>query len=754
MTKKTVFMLLLPILFTLLLYDLTNSTIDNFDIVPTYQITDVEYITTNDLGLLNNNFDNIRSWEPINIQHAKLRNNNERYVIYKFTTPPNLNDKQQIAFYTNNQIYDFYIDDVKVSSLGNLYDTKRFPDIYGRNFDVIPLSTQYANKDVYIVMRSFSSLTAGSISTLDITPTYTDTLSLLMGSIDGITIALFLISISISMYLFKNVISSKNRNKSVYISTFFIAFSITMCINLPFINFMFSHERFLNILTFLCNTAMTWAAILYLRTLSTHSLFKRQLLLLSIIFITASFFLLSFMYSEKAAVISISYLSIFGSLLCILFASILFAYGVIIYIHSHEQRVLRLTTLILFLLYLFISLFLSPYFEIFSLSQPYIYGVLICLVLYMNYILVNESLSKGLYVKTSNAEIKYEQKMINAISNTFNQIADDKYLDQLAYNVQDSIRSMFDEEVVLLIASYTPTTKTHILYQEGTYKKLSYVEINRRVVNVINRYISSPHMCIFEGNKCTLFIQNSVSNYFIVKINKPEKSTYTDSEKEILQIYLLGLANAYDNTSMFQSIMSTQTSTLLSIGRVIDERMYNHTNCVIIGKICKVIALDLNFSIDQANELRNISYIANIGLISVSDDVIQKIVNNSTALIGLEDSDEYMQHTTIGYNMLSKSGDALTNKAADLALYHHEHFDGTGRLNAKKFEISTYTKIYRVAAEFDYYYNLFKNDEDFSTYKCFRYMEGLSSTLLDPLIVNSLLRNEDTITKIIATNNL
>lgn len=754
MTKRTVFMILLPILFTLLLYDLTNSTIDNFDIVPTYHITNIEYITTDDLSVINNDFDKIRAWQPIDIRHQKLKANKEKYVIYKFTTPPNINDNQQIAFYTNNQIYDFYIDDVKVLSLGDLYDTKLLPDIYGRVFNTIPLSSQYANKDAYIVMRSFSPLAAGTISTLDITPTYTDKLSILMDSIDNITIALFLISISISMYLFKNVISSRNRNRSVYISTFFIAFSITMCINLPFVNFMFSHDRLLNFLTFLADIAMTWSVILYLRTLITNRHFRSQLLLLSIVFLVISFFFLSFMYSEEPNFITISYLSIFGYLLCILFTAILFIYTIVIYISASESRVLHLTVLILFLLYLFICLFLGPYFEIFSLSQPYLYGVIICLVLYINYILVSESLSKGLYVKTSNAEIKYEQKMINIISNTFNQIVDDKYLDELAYNVQDSIRSMFDEEVVLLIASYTPSTKTHILYQEGMYKKLSYVEINRSIVNIINRYVSTPHMCVFEGNKCTMFIQNSVSNYFIITINKQEKSTYTDSEKEILQIYLLGLTNAYDNTSMFQSIMSTQSSTLLSIGRVIDERLLNRSNCVVIGKICKIIALDLNFSIDQANELRNISYIINIGLIGIPDEVLNKIVNDSMTIVDLEYGDEYMKHTKIGHDMLSKSDDALTNKAAELALYHHEHFDGSGRLNSKKFEISTYTKIYRVAAEFDYYYNSAKNEENFSIYNCFRYMEELSSTVLDPLIVNSLLRNEDTITNVLISNNL
>lgn len=517
---------------------------------------------------------------------------------------------------------------------------------------------------------------------------------------------------------------------------------------------MLSHQIALSILTFLANISMTWSIILYLRTLTDSYKFKFQLLVLSIAFLMMSFIFLSFIYSDNPMFISINYLAILSYLLCILFTAIAFVYGVLIYINSHNAKVLHLTILIALFLYLFLCLFLGSYFSIFSLSQPYLHCLLICIILYINYILVNESLSKGLYVKTSNAEIKYEQKMINIISNTFNQIVDDKYLDELAYNVQDSVRSMFDEEVVLLIANYTPTTKTHILYQEGFYKKLSYVEINRRIVNIINRFVSKPHMCIFEGNKCTMFIQNSVSNYFIFKINKPDKSTYTDSEKEILQIYLLGLTNAYDNTSMFQSIMSTQSNTLLSIGRVIDERLHNHSNCILIGKICKIIALDLNFSIDQANELRNISYIANIGIIGISDEVLQDRVKIRTTIDELEENDEYMQHTLIGYNMLSKSGDALTNKAAELSLYHHEHFDGTGKFNAKKFEISTYTKIYRVAAEFDYYYNLHKNDDNFLIYTCFKYMQDLSSTALDPLIVNSLLRNEETITNILKNSNL
>ena len=59
-------------------------------------------------------------------------------------------------------------------------------------------------------------------------------------------------------------------------------------------------------------------------------------------------------------------------------------------------------------------------------------------------------------------------------------------------------------------------------------------------------------------------------------------------------------------------------------------------------------------------------------------------------------------HTTLGYDMLKHSDRIVFKTAADIALHHHEKWDGTGYPNSLKGnEISLYGRITAIADVFD-----------------------------------------------------
>lgn len=66
--------------------------------------------------------------------------------------------------------------------------------------------------------------------------------------------------------------------------------------------------------------------------------------------------------------------------------------------------------------------------------------------------------------------------------------------------------------------------------------------------------------------------------------------------------------------------------------------------------------------------------------------------------------DEYriiQWHTTMGHLMLSSMPDDIHKQAAEVALYHHERYDGSGYLGLRKEEIPIMARIVAVADVYD-----------------------------------------------------
>lgn len=68
------------------------------------------------------------------------------------------------------------------------------------------------------------------------------------------------------------------------------------------------------------------------------------------------------------------------------------------------------------------------------------------------------------------------------------------------------------------------------------------------------------------------------------------------------------------------------------------------------------------------------------------------------------DKNEYEQlrsHVLFGYNILIDSNDAFLQTAANIAMYHHERYDGSGYLGRKGKEIDLFSRLTAIADTFD-----------------------------------------------------
>ncbi|WP_246733388.1 HD domain-containing phosphohydrolase [Methylobacterium sp. BTF04] len=109
------------------------------------------------------------------------------------------------------------------------------------------------------------------------------------------------------------------------------------------------------------------------------------------------------------------------------------------------------------------------------------------------------------------------------------------------------------------------------------------------------------------------------------------------------------------------------------------------------------IAEGLGLSKDEANDIALASTMHDIGKISIPDTILRK-----PGALSAEERQEMQEHALRGYHMLNDSPSHLLQLASDIALTHHERWDGNGYPQGLKgTEIPLSGRIIAVADVFD-----------------------------------------------------
>ncbi len=92
-----------------------------------------------------------------------------------------------------------------------------------------------------------------------------------------------------------------------------------------------------------------------------------------------------------------------------------------------------------------------------------------------------------------------------------------------------------------------------------------------------------------------------------------------------------------------------------------------------IGEMMYRFAIVNNFSYQEARMLKLAASMHDIGKISVPNDILEK-----PGTLNEEEFRNAQRHTVEGHHILERSSIPLMKTAAQIALYHHERFDGSG----------------------------------------------------------------------------
>jgi HD-GYP domain-containing protein (c-di-GMP phosphodiesterase class II) len=182
-------------------------------------------------------------------------------------------------------------------------------------------------------------------------------------------------------------------------------------------------------------------------------------------------------------------------------------------------------------------------------------------------------------------------------------------------------------------------------------------------------------------------------------INKlTPNGVFTSHELEQLQLAASYAGKSLESVMLHEEIIATQREIIFAMGEIGESRSKetgHHVNRV--AEYSFVLARGCGLSAQEAEQLKMVSPMHDIGKVAIPDAVLQK-----PGKLTDEEFDLMKRHTEIGYNLLKSSGRELLKMAAVVAHQHHEKWNGTGYPRGLSGEeIHLYGRITAIADVFD-----------------------------------------------------
>jgi putative two-component system response regulator len=121
-----------------------------------------------------------------------------------------------------------------------------------------------------------------------------------------------------------------------------------------------------------------------------------------------------------------------------------------------------------------------------------------------------------------------------------------------------------------------------------------------------------------------------------------------------------------------QELRDTQIEMAERLARVAEYREMDGSLPAQFGTLCAGIAEELDMSEDQIDLIRYAAPLHDIGMIGMPEILVKP------GSLSLEELDLLKTHTSIGSRVFSGSNSPILRMAEEIALYHHENWDGTG----------------------------------------------------------------------------
>lgn len=220
---------------------------------------------------------------------------------------------------------------------------------------------------------------------------------------------------------------------------------------------------------------------------------------------------------------------------------------------------------------------------------------------------------------------------------------------------------------------------------------------------------------------------------------------YQNYDFELIQLFLSNYAVAVDNFMLSNMISTTQKEIIITLGEVV-ENHFEETGGHVkrISEMMYAFALHANLSYSEAEVLKIASTMHDIGKIAIPDAIIKK-----RGLLTPEEREHVEHHPAIGHRILSKSNLHILKIAAEIALRHHEKYDGSGypgRLKGKNIPLNA--RLMAIVDVYDAMTHKRVYKEACTKEEALEYIIREKNRHFDPKLVDLFIENFDDIVKI------
>lgn len=145
-------------------------------------------------------------------------------------------------------------------------------------------------------------------------------------------------------------------------------------------------------------------------------------------------------------------------------------------------------------------------------------------------------------------------------------------------------------------------------------------------------------------------------------------------EEDLMRIFMANIIQALDNFVLNRSILVTEREVISTLSEIVEKRDMSTANHIKrVSEYAFVLGNRIGMDQETCNNLKIACMMHDVGKIGISDHILLK-----PASLTSEEFDMIKEHSKIGHRILVNSSLSLMKMAAEIALGHHERWDGTG----------------------------------------------------------------------------
>ncbi|MGB9795713.1 HD domain-containing protein [Fervidobacterium riparium] len=268
-----------------------------------------------------------------------------------------------------------------------------------------------------------------------------------------------------------------------------------------------------------------------------------------------------------------------------------------------------------------------------------------------------------------------------------------EYRDIVELEIQKRLLERGNFYSSMLFSDGQKSVDDYKMYIESLFDDFSRILNNEAVVKYVesdrNALVDLPDIKFFDNLKhtevvwkddriCEFFVSESVGSGKVIKAEFSKQ--LTETQKNFLTVIVDRFASGITNYLISKDLVETLYKIIYILSEVTETRSLETGEHVRrVGKLSRLFASSLGFGEEYLDVIEIASMLHDVGKIGIPDSIL-----NKPGRLSDEEFEIMKKHVLVGYKILSQVEHPVFEIASNIALYHHENWDGSGYLKGLK----------------------------------------------------------------------